>query len=173
MNARLESTLYEIEDIAYQIRDYRDKVEFSPYRLAEIEERLDLIRQLKRKYGNSVSEILDYQAQASQTLEKIQVGSERIEELKDQINLLTQGAQKLAIELSTKRRETAIQLESLIESELQTLGMEKAVFQILVSPIESAKGPLEIEGKRYELRADGMDEIEFLFLPTLDLSRNR
>jgi DNA repair protein RecN (Recombination protein N) len=167
LNARLESTLYEIEDIAYQIRDYRDKVEFSPYRLAEIEERLDLIRQLKRKYGNSVSEILAYQAQASQTLEKIQVGSERIEELKDQINLLTQGAQKLAIELSTKRRETAIQLESLIESELQTLGMEKAVFQILVSPIESAKGPLEIEGKRYELRADGMDEIEFFISPNI------
>ena len=167
LNTRLESALYEIEDIAYQIRDYRDKVEFNPYRLAEIEERLDLIHRLKRKYGNSILEILAYQAETSQTLEKIQVGSDRIEALKDQIHLITQGAQDLAIELSKKRGETATQLESLIERELRTLGMEKAVFQILVSPIESTDGPLEIEGKRYELRADGMDEIEFFISPNV------
>ncbi len=167
LNARFESTLYELEDITYQIRDYRDRVEFNPHRLAEVEERLDLIHRLKRKYGNSVPEILAYQAQASQTLEELQVGSERIEELKDQIDLVTQQAQKLAIELSKKRRETATQLESLIECELQTLGMEKAVFQIFVSPIESADGPLEIEDQRYELRADGMDEIEFFISPNV------
>ena len=167
LNGRFESTLYELEDIAYQIRDYRDKIEFNPHRLAEVGERLDLIHRLKRKYGDSVSEILAYQAQASQKLEDLQVGSERIEELKDQIHLVTQQAQKLAVELSKKRGETATQLESLIEHELQTLGMEKAVFQILVSPIESAEGPLEIEGKRYELRADGMDEIEFLISPNV------
>ena len=167
LNARFESTLYELEDIAYQIRDYRDKIEFNPHRLSEVEERLDVIHRLKRKYGDSISDILAYQAQASQKLEDLQFGSERIEELKDQIHGVTQGAQKLAIELSKKRRETATQLESLIERELQTLGMEKAVFQILVSPIESAEGPLEIEGKRYELRTDGMDEIEFFISPNV------
>ena len=167
LNTRFESALYELEDIAYQIRDYRDKIEFNPHRLSEVEERLDLIHRLKRKYGDSISEILAYQAQASQKLEDLQFGSERIEELKDQIHLVTQGAQELAVELSKKRRETATQLESLIERELQTLGMEKAVFQILVSPIESANGPLEIEGKRYELRADGMDEIEFFISPNV------
>ena len=167
LNGRFESTVYELEDIAYQIRDYRDKIEFNPHRLSEVEERLDLIHRLKRKYGDSISEILAYQAQASQKLEDLQFGSERIEELKDQIHLVTQSAQKLAVELSKKRRETATQLESLIERELQTLGMEKAVFQILVSPIESANGPLEIEGKGYELRADGMDEIEFFISPNV------
>ena len=167
LNARFESTLYELEDIAYQIRDYRDKIEFNPHRLSEVEERLDVIHRLKRKYGDSISDILAYQAQASQKLEDLQFGSERIEELKDQIHGVTQGAQKLAVELSKKRRETATQLESLIERELQTLGMEKAVFQILVSPIESANGPLEIEGKRYELRTDGMDEIEFFISPNV------
>ncbi len=167
LNGHFESALYELEDIAYQIRDYRDKIEFNPHRLSEVEERLDLIHRLKRKYGDSVAEILAYQAQASQKLEDLQFGSERIEELKDQIHLVTQAAQKLAIELSKKRKETATQLEALIERELQTLGMEKAVFQILVSPIESAEGPLEIEGKRYDLRAAGMDEIEFLISPNV------
>ncbi len=167
LNTRFESVLYELEDIAYQVRDYRDKVEFNPHRLTEVEERLDLIHRLKRKYGDSTSEILAYQAQAAQKLEELQFGSERIDELKDQIHLLTQQAQKLALELSKKRRETATQLESLIEGELQTLGMDKAVFQILVSPIESAEGPLEIDGKRYDLRADGMDEIEFFISPNV------
>ena len=167
LNGRFESTVYELEDIAYQIRDYRDKIEFNPHRLSEVEERLDLIHRLKRKYGDSISDILAYQAQASQKLEDLQFGSERIEELKEQIHLVTQDAQKLAIELSEKRKETATQLEGLIEHELQTLGMEKAIFQVLVSPIESAGGPLEIEGKRYELRADGMDEIEFFISPNV------
>lgn len=167
LNTRFESVLYELEDIAYQVRDYRDKVEFNPHRLTEVEERLDLIHRLKRKYGDSTSEILAYQAQAAQKLEELQFGSERIDELKDQIHLLTQEAQKLALQLSNKRRATATQLESLIERELQTLGMDKAVFQILVSPIESAEGPLEIDGKRYDLRADGMDEIEFLISPNV------
>ena len=167
LNTRFESVLYELEDIAYQVRDYRDKVEFNPHRLTEVEERLDLIHRLKRKYGDSTSEILAYQAQAAQKLEELQFGSERIDELKDQIHLLTQQAQKLALELSKKRRETATQLESLIEGELQTLGMDKAVFQILVSPIESAEGPLEIDGKHYDLRADGMDEIEFFISPNV------
>ena len=167
LNTRFESVLYELEDIAYQVRDYRDKVEFNPHRLTEVEERLDLIHRLKRKYGDSTSEILAYQAQAAQKLEELQFGSERIDELKDQIHLLTQQAQKLALGLSKKRRATATQLESLIEGELQTLGMDKAVFQILVSPIESAQGPLEIDGKRYDLRADGMDEIEFFISPNV------
>ena len=167
LNTRFESALYELEDIAYQIRDYRDKIEFNPHRLSEVEERLDLIHRLKRKYGDSISDILAYQGQASQKLEELQFGSERIEELKDQICVVTDQAQELAVELSEKRKETATQLEGLIERELQTLGMEKAVFQILVSPIESAEGPLEIESKRYELRADGMDEIEFFISPNV------
>ena len=167
LKTRFESALYELEDIAYQIRDYRDRVEFNPHRLAEVEERLDLIHRLKRKYGGSIPEILSYQEQASQKLESLQVGSDRIEELKDQVRIATRQARELAIELSRKRRETAARLESLIERELQALGMEKAVFRIIVSPIESEEGPLEMEGKRYELRADGMDKIEFFISPNV------
>ncbi len=167
LNGRLESVQYELEDIAHQIRDYRDAIEFNPHRLAEVEERLERISRLKRKYGNSIAEILAYQARAAQTLKELQLGSERIEGLREQIRNATEQAQKLAIALSEKRREIATQLESLIEGELHTLGMEKAVFQILVRPIESPDGPLQIDGKHYELRADGMDEIEFLISPNV------
>ncbi|MCZ6676592.1 MAG: DNA repair protein RecN [Candidatus Poribacteria bacterium] len=167
LNERLESALYELEDIAYQIREYRDTIEFNPHRLAEIEERLDLIYRLKRKYGNSISEILDYQEGASQKLQQLQLGSERIADLEGQIRTATEEAQNLAFALSNKRKETATKLESLIERELQTLGMEKAIFQILVCPVASLNGLLEIDGRRYELRQDGMDEIEFLISPNI------
>ncbi len=167
LNSRLESVLYELEDIAYQIRDYRNSVDFNPHRLAEIEERLDFIYRLKRKYGNSISEILAYQKEITQKLTELQVSSERIEELKDRIRAVTVQGQDLAVELSEKRKATATRLESLIEKELHTLGMNKAVFRVLVRPIESRNGLLQIDGNRYELRSNGMDEIEFLISPNV------
>lgn len=167
LNSRLESVLYELEDIAYQIRDYRNSVDFNPHRLAEVEERLDFIYRLKRKYGNSISEILAYQKEITQKLTELQVSSERIEELKDRIRAVTVQGQDLAVELSEKRKATATRLESLIEKELHTLGMNKAVFRVLVRPIESRNGLLQIDGNRYELRSNGMDEIEFLISPNV------
>ena len=167
LNGRLESALYELEDIAHQILNYRDTVEFNPHRLAEIEERLDLIYRLKRKYGDSIADILAYQAEIAQKLKDLEVGSERIEDLKAQINLETAQAQELAIELSEKRKVAAAKLESLIEDELHTLGMDKAVFRVLILPIKSPDGILELDGTRYELRSNGMDEIEFLISPNV------
>ena len=167
LNGRLESALYELEDIAHQILNYRDTVEFNPHRLSEIEERLDLIYRLKRKYGDSVADILAYQAEIAQKLKDLEVGSERIEDLKAQINLEIAEAQELVMELSEKRKVAATKLESLIEGELHTLGMDKAVFRVLMLPIKSPDGLLELDGNRYELRANGMDEIEFLISPNV------
>ena len=168
LNERLDSTLYELEDIANQIRDYRDSIEFNPHRLSEIEERLNLIYQLKRKYdGQSTAEILAYQAEVEQKLQDLQVASEHIEDLKTQLSVATNEAQEFAIELSEKRRAAASELESLIERELHTLGMEKAIFEVLVRPIASPSGLLLIDENRYELRSDGMDEIEFLISPNV------
>ena len=167
LNGRLESALYELEDIAHQILNYRDTVEFNPHRLAEIEERLDLIYRLKRKYGDSIADILAYQAEIAQKLKDLEVGSERIEDLKAQINRETAQAQELAIELSEKRKVAAAKLESLIEDELHTLGMDKAVFRVQILPIKSPDGILELDGTRYELRSNGMDEIEFLISPNV------
>ena len=167
LNSRLESALYELEDISYQIRDYRDTVEFNSLRLTEVEERLDLIHRLKRKYGNSIAEILDYHAHVSHSLKELQVGSEHIEEMENQIQVAITKGQHLAVKLSEKRKEAARRLESLIEIQLQTLGMDKAIFQIFVQPLESPDGILQINGKQYELKSHGMDEIEFLIAPNV------
>ena len=167
LNARLESALYELEDISYQIRDYRDTVEFNSHRLAEVEERLDLIQRLKRKYGNSIAEIFDFQKHVSHSLKELNLGSERIEELDSQIQVAITNGQQLAVELSEKRKKTAARLESLIETQLRTLGMDKAVFKILVRQVESPNGILQINGRQCDLKSYGVDEIEFLMAPNV------
>ncbi len=167
LSNRLHSALYELEDVADQIRIYRDSIEFSPRRLSEIETRLHLVHHLKRKYGRTIPEILAYQAEVENKLEQLQISSGHIEELNAQLSVSVDEAQTLARELSEKRRFTASKLESLIASELHTLGMEKAIFQVLVNPIPSPDGILVIDKQHYELRPDGMDKIEFLIAPNV------
>ena len=167
LSERLESALYELEDIAHQARNYRDSIEFNPYRLSEIEDRLNLIYQLKRKYGQSIPELLVYQAEVEKQLKDLQSGSEYTEELKADLSTAISEAQELAINLSDKRKTVASELQALVERELHTLGMEKAVFRVLVQPMLSPNGILLVGNNRFELRLHGMDTVEFLISPNV------
>ena len=167
LSERLESALYELEDVAHQARDYRDSIEFNPNRLSEIEDRLSLIYQLRRKYGQSIPEILVYQAEIEKKLNELQFGSEYTEELTAALSTAISEAQELAINLSERRKTVASRLQTLVEKELHTLGMEKAVFQVLVQPMRSPGGILQLEDDRVELRSHGMDTVEFQISPNV------
>ena len=164
---RLETSLYELEDIALHIRQYADTVEFNPMRLDEVTDRLALIGKLKRRYGNSISEILTYHAEAEQKLQTLQFGSEKQESLQSEIHKTIQEAQHLCLALSAKRLHIAKQLSKQIEKELRTLGMDKAEFQASVQHIADERGPFQIEGARYGFRSHGMDDVEFLIAPNV------
>ena len=167
LSERLESALYELEDVAHQARNYRDSIEFNPHRLSEIEDRLNLIYQLKRKYGQSIPELLVYQAEVEKQLKDLQFGSEYTEELKADLSTAISEAQEIAINLSDKRKTIASELQVLVERELHTLGMEKAVFRVLVQPMLSPNGILLVGNNRFELRLHGMDTVEFLISPNV------
>ncbi len=164
---RLESSLYELEDIALQIRQYADTVEFNQGRLDEIADRLALIAKLKRRYGNTLSEILVYHAEAEQKLETLHLGSEKQASLQAEIEKTIQEAQHLCTALSAKRLHVAKHLSERIEKELRTLGMDKAEFQASVQHIPEERGPFEVNSKRYAFRSDGMDDVEFLIAPNV------
>ena len=181
---RLESAIYEVEDIAAQIRQYADTVEFNQGRLDEITDRLALIAKLKRRYGNTISQILDYHAEAEKKLETIQLGSEKQEAVQEKIRQTVEEAQHLCTALSAKRLHVAKHLSERIEKELRTLGMEKAEFQASVQlmPDErddqeldsdrnikgtSSGASFQIDGKRYAFRSHGMDAVEFLIAPNV------
>ena len=164
---RLETSLYELEDVALHIRQYADTIEFNPMRLDEVTDRLALIRKLKRRYGNSISEILTYHAEAEQKLQTLQFGSEKQESLQAEIHETIQEAQHLCLALSAKRLHVAKQLSKQIEKELRTLGMDKAEFQASVQHIADERGPFQIDGGRYGFRSHGMDDVEFLIAPNV------
>ena len=167
LSERIDSSLYELEDIASQIRQYADTVEFNPMRLTEVTDRLELISKFKRRYGNTISEMINYQAEAERKLEDLEFGSEKIDLLKERIRETKLEVQGLCIALSEKRKKVAERLSALVEKELQELGMEKAEFRTSVEPLRDDNGLLLIDGNRYALRESGMDKVEFLIAPNV------
>ena len=164
---RLETSLYELEDVALHTRQYAEAVEYNPMRLDEVTDRLALISKLKRRYGNSISEILAYSDEAAGKLQTLQFGSEKQEALHADIHKTIQEAQHLCLALSAKRLHIAKQLSKQIEKELRTLGMDKAEFRASVQHIPEERGPFQIDGERYAFRAHGMDDVEFLIAPNV------
>ncbi len=171
--SRFESTIYELEDIASQIIDYRDRIDFDPIKITEVESRLDLIYKLKRKYGvDSIKGLIEYRNEVAKKLEDISLSSTRIDDVEKEIKRKTEQITKVALELSRRRQENAKKLKVLIEKELRTLGMEKTVFDIRVTQNEvqsetDVNGLIDISynEKRVKLSPNGVDTIEFLISP--------
>jgi DNA repair protein RecN (Recombination protein N) len=147
----LQNALYAVQDAAADLRAYRDRVEFHPERLNEVQERLHLIRTLKRKYGDTVEAVLDYLREVTEKMQRLQGGEERAEELMSALQQAEQRAQNLAQELSRLRREGARCFEQAVAQELVELAMPRARFEVKLTP-----KPLE---------SDGVDAVEFLFAP--------
>lgn len=162
----VEEASYQLDDLARTLRAYRDRIEFTPRRLQEVEERLDLIHNLKRKYGNSISEVLRFAGQAAEELHAITHNEERITELQEEEARLLAAVGERAVELSAARREVADRLESAVEEELEDLNMQQARFVVQMQRREADDG-LPVEGKRYAFDASGIDRVEFLVAPNI------
>ncbi|MGE5140575.1 MAG: DNA repair protein RecN [Rudaea sp.] len=153
-----------MDDLARSLREYRDSIEYDPARLARIEERLDLIFRLKRKYGDSIEEILKFAQASEQELAGITHAEERIAELREQEGRLLRETGDQAQALSAERRAAADRLAREIERELQDLGMEKAQFGVGLNCTEDANGVI-VHGGRYAFDSTGIDKAEFLVAP--------
>ena len=117
----MSETNNRLQDLVETLRDYQRRVEHNPRRLTEVEERLELIRSLERKYGPTVSDVLTYVQQAKEELEAITHSEERIAELRQEEEKLLDELGAAAIDLSLQRREAAHHLAQSIEQELQDL----------------------------------------------------
>ena len=157
----LEEALVQIEDVAREILAYRDGVEFNPARLQQVEERLLLIGNLKRKYGDTIEEILAYADAAVKELAEISSSEDRIAELEREEDELLHRIGELAEELSRRRQEAAQRLAEEVEAQLAELNMGKARFEVSITRREDPAG-VWVEGKRYAFDASGIDRVEFL-----------
>lgn len=164
LRQQAESLSYTAEDLARAVRSYRDQIEYNPSRQEQIEERLELIAHLKRKYGDSIAEVLAFGERAAQELEQITHSEERIEELEAEEEALLQQVGELAAELSVKRQEAAGRLATAIESELKELHMSAAQFVVQLERAEDEQG-VPVDDTRYAFDSTGIDQVEFLISP--------
>ncbi|UCB46276.1 MAG: DNA repair protein RecN [Spirochaetota bacterium] len=158
----LEASRGVIAEIASNLKGYIDGIEYDPGRIDTIQARIELIKNMKKKYGDTIKEIKEYRDRCARELEDLQMSEDIINDLNEKLKRETEYASKLAKELSIQRRVSAQTLRDSIMSELSYLSMDKAQFKVNIVYLESPDGPVEIEGKRYELTKSGLDSCEFL-----------
>jgi DNA repair protein RecN (Recombination protein N) len=158
----LEKSYYGLEELARDVRAYGDQLDHNPQRLEEIESRLELIRELKRKYGKTTADILGYLAQAEKKLSALDLSVERRGQIEGQIAALKKEMGQLAGQLSEKRSQAAIQLSSSVINELQTLEMGQMQFAVSVEQTMADDGIEVAGGEKWAFSEDGADNVEFL-----------
>ncbi|WP_400163888.1 DNA repair protein RecN [Brevibacillus sp. TJ4] len=160
----VQTAYYQVEDAVQQLRRLSYQMEFDPAQLAEVESRLDQIQSLKRKYGKSVDDILEYAAGIQDELDEMHHYEDRLQSAQNHLAELAADLAVEALELSVIRRECAVKLAQEIEMQLRELHMERAKFEIAVRQTADEDG-VEIEGVRRYVDANGMDQVEFLISP--------
>ncbi|MGQ9554777.1 MAG: DNA repair protein RecN [Anaerolineae bacterium] len=163
---KAEALAADADDLAHALRTYRETVEYNPQRLEEVEERLALISNLKRKYGSGIVEILAYGQKAAEELAQLSGGEERIAQLEECQEELLQEIGRVAAELSQRRREAALTLARGVERQLADLAMERARFEVSFSYEEATDGAL-VDGKRLAFDRTGVDRVEFMLAPNV------
>lgn len=149
----LEEALPLIEDASFALRTYKDKINLDPQRLAEVEERLDLIKKLEMKYGEGIDNIFKYKDEAEKELKNLEIIDERLDnietELKEKERLLLHYAKIL----SEERKKVANDLEKSVKDELKELAFNNAEFIVDI--------------KEENISSAGIDKVEFLFTANL------
>jgi DNA repair protein RecN (Recombination protein N) len=165
LSNQAEILLDTMSDIVHSLRDYLEEIEFNPKRLDEVEERLDIIHSLKRKYGGSIQSVIAYGQDARKQLETITGAAERINELELQEAKLLDKLAKQGGVLSEKRKSSAITMGKGIETELADLKMASARFSVDFQTKHDPNGiPLQ-DGTRIAFDHNGFDKVEFLIAP--------
>lgn len=145
----LTNAMYAVEDSAHELLSFRDTVDFDEETLDNVEERLDLISKLKRKYGQTIADIKAFGDKAQQELDSIMMSDERSEQLKDELSKLKTKLEASGKKLSDARKASAKILQTKIEEALHELNMEKSKFCVSVESEE-------------RFTENGIDKVEFL-----------
>ena len=158
----LEETL---ADLARALRNYLETIEFNPKRLEEVEERLDLIHRLERKYGGTIESTIAFATDAREQFETITTAAGRIGELEAAESAALAKLSGQGLGLSQKRKESAGQMSKSIEAELDDLRMAAARFAVDFQTKPAADGIPLPDGTRVAFDGNGLDKVEFLVAP--------
>ena len=166
----LESARALLEDLSFSLRDFADKLEFSPARLAEIEDRLAELSRLKRKYGGSIEVALEHLARSQDRLHKIESSDEHQKHLRADLAIARERYLDLAGKLHKERVRASRKFEQAVEKGIAEVAMENARFQVLVSnkmtdKVQLVENTAEFSGNDQlkHIGHKGTDSVEFYF----------
>lgn len=148
LSERLFEASYEIDEIANELRAYTCETEYDPHELENIEQRLDTIFRLKKKYGSSIEEILDFAEKCKRELEELQNSGASIEKLEIELIKAENQATQAAAEITECRIKAAAEMQKKIKDELVFLDMPGVEFFVNIEPCE--------------LYSSGAEKVEFL-----------
>ncbi|MCX8131974.1 MAG: DNA repair protein RecN [Clostridia bacterium] len=160
LSVKLEDISYQLEDIIEEVRKERDNVEYNPELLEQIDERIDLIYKLKRKYGAKIEDIIEYYKKISIELDEIVRSEELIAELHKQLRMTSDSLFDIAGRLHEERKRSACIIEEKISNELNDLEMKRAQFKVSID----FDSTCDEDGCR-RFQGNGLDKVEFLISP--------
>lgn len=171
LKERLNSISYEILDISSNIKDELQNKNFSEKELIALDDRLDKLKLLKKKYGGSIEQVLDFLTNAQEEQNKLINADEQIMILNSKLKELTLKLKSKSLELSNIRKKIAIEIEQKVLQELALIGMKNAKFKIVFLNESSEKNISDDvnsnknDAGECELKftANGIDNVEFLF----------
>ncbi|MDW7740165.1 MAG: DNA repair protein RecN [Bacillota bacterium] len=146
----LGSASTQLEEAAHELRNYQEKLEFEPGELNSIQERLNLINTLKRKYGSTIGDIQKFAEQSESEMERLKNSEAVAAELEEEIRNLEKEMYKISLLIHSIRVDTAKVLESKLEECLDELALPNARFEVKIEEKEN-------------ITPKGLDHVEFLF----------
>ncbi len=165
----LAEAIYQLEDVAATISSYEADIEDNPRRLADIEERIDLISKLRRKYGFTIEEIIQHGVEDQAELDTITNRDEILANLQQQDGQFRQEIGTIAQQLSARRNKAATLLSASMEEQLNDLNMRRARFQVEMMQVPDENGvPASVDNEPemlYACDATGIDHVQFLIAP--------
>jgi DNA repair protein RecN (Recombination protein N) len=162
----IQTAGYQLEEVAHELRAYRDTIESNPARLSELEERLSLLSRLQKKYGENAEAILQYAEQIKKELFDLENHEEHLIKLERDVDRIGRELAEKALFLSQKRKEVAEDLSELVMGELTQLMMPRTQFAIHFQEFADEDG-VRIGGRKVHVSETGIDRVEFLFSPNV------
>ncbi len=156
-----ESIAAQADELAASIRRYADSVEFNPERLNELEERLELISALKKRFGGSIEAVLQYADDARAELNHLENSEERLEKLRAEETKLLRYIGEMGSRISALRREAAARLSAGVVAELADLRMASARFEVEIAHVDDPDGCF-VGDRRLAFDHTGIDRVEFM-----------
>jgi DNA repair protein RecN (Recombination protein N) len=160
---QVREALLQLEDAASELGSYAQDLSFDPARLGTLEDELDRLSRVKRKYGSTSEEVLAYRNHAAAELDALERYEERLDRHQRDLDEALEEASRVAVTLRTKRKAAAAKLSKAISGELSSLGMGEAKVTVELAALEGGPRELQVRGAR--LSPTGIDHAELLIAP--------